>query len=124
MSGPHWCEYGVVEGFVAPQADCVIVLEDLKIAGYNNDTRRLLDYGRRIVMQIQAFLREHQDTLNLAAQKALVYGETDDDGRDAEAEAGQTDRATASPDPVLRPPWSFPSAFDEGWNSVSESDWR
>jgi hypothetical protein len=96
------------------------VLEDLKIAGYNNDTRRKLDYGRRIVMQIQAFLKDHQDTLKLSAYKA-PYCETVDDGSDDEAGAGRTDRATANSD--LDATWSFPSAFDEGWPPASDSNW-
>lgn len=98
------------------------MLEDLKIPGYNNDTRRQLDYGRRTVMQIHAFLKDHQDTLKLSVYKA-PYCETDNDGSDAEAGAGQTDRATASSDPGLDATWSLPSVLGEGWHPASDSSW-
>ena len=58
MCEPYNLEYGRVEGFYAPEPDPVAPLMDLKIKGYDDETRRQLAKGFGLVKKYRAFMED------------------------------------------------------------------
>jgi hypothetical protein len=58
MCEPHNLEYGRVEGFYAPEPDPIAPLMNLKIKGYNEQTRHQLNKGFNLVKKYRSFMED------------------------------------------------------------------
>jgi len=75
MNEPYNLDYGRVEGFYAPEPDPIAPLMDLKIKGYDHNTRRQLARGFRLVKKYRSFMEDPKQK-EMRAYAKSTEGET------------------------------------------------